>query len=319
MSTKAKVKTKNQKSLEGKKKTAKECPKCEEGELIRDYQHNTLICDNCGRIIKEKIKDRGPEWRAYDQKERQERTRGGPPSTETIHDKGLSTQIDWKDKDSKGKSIDPDKRAQIYRLRKWQKSTRMNDQKDRNLSTAFSEIKRMSSQLGIPKNVQEIASKLYRKAVDEDLIRGHSIEGMATAALYIACRKTKMPRTLEEIAEVSYMSKKDLAKNYRYISRKLDLQMPPADPVKYVARFGSDLNLSGEARTKAINFIEEAQERKLTTGKGPAGIAAGAIYAASKISGEGKTQEEVAESAGVTEVTLRNRYKEIEEALNLDV
>ncbi len=312
------AKIKKQTPEKGEKKVAKECPTCGEKELVRDYQHNTLVCNSCGRLVKEKIKDRGPEWRAYNQEEKENRTRGGPPMTETIHDKGLSTQIDWKDKDSKGKSIDPDKRAQIYRLRKWQKSTRMNEQKDRNLSTAFSEINRMSSQLGIPKNVREVASKIYRKAVDEDIIRGHSIEGMATSALYIACRKTQMPRTLEEIAEVSYVDKKELGKNYRYIARKLNLQLPPADPVNYVARFGSDLNLSGEARTKAINFIEKAQEEKLTTGKGPAGIAAGAIYLASKVSSEGKTQEDVAEAAGVTEVTLRNRYKELAEAFNID-
>ncbi len=315
----SKAEIKNQTPVKEGKKLAKECPTCGEKGPVRDYQHNTLICNNCGRIIKEEIKDRGPEWRAYDQKERENRTRGGPPIKESIHDKGLSTQIDWKDQDSKGKSISPEKRAQIYRLRKWQKSTRMNDQKDRNLSTAFSEIERMSSQLGIPKNVREIASKIYRKAVNEDLIRGHSIEGMATSTLYIACRKTQMPRTLGEIAEVSYIDKKELGKNYRYIARKLDLQLPPADPVNYVARFGSDLNLSGEARTKAIKFIEKAQEEKLTTGKGPAGIAAGAIYVANKLSGEGKTQKEVAETAGVTEVTLRNRYKELAEALNLGV
>lgn len=314
----SKPKLQNQTPQQEKGKIEKKCPKCGEKELVRDYQHNTLICENCGRIVKEKIKDRGPEWRAYDQKEKEEKTRGGPPMRETIHDKGLSTQIDWKNKDSKGKSIPADKRAQVYRLRKWQKSTRMNDQKDRNLSTAFSEINRMSSQLAIPKNVREVASKIYRRALDQDLIRGHSIEGMATSALYIACRKTQMPRTLEEIAEVSYVDKNELGKNYRYIARNLDLQLPPADPINYVARFGSDLNLSGEARTKAIKFIEKAQEEKITTGKGPAGIAAGAIYLASKLTGEENTQAEVADAARVTEVTLRNRYKELAEAFNID-
>ncbi len=312
------AKIKNQTPISGEEKDERKCPSCGSEGNVRDYEQSTLICEKCGRVIREGIKDRGPEWRAYDQKEKENRTRGGPPMKETIHDKGLSTQIDWKNRDSKGKSISPDKRSKIYRMRKWQKSTKMNEQKDRNLSLAFSEIQRMASQLGIPNNVREIASKIYREAVEEDLIRGHSIEGMATAALYIGCRKTQVPRTLEEIAEVSYIEKNEFCKNYRYLSRELDIDLPPADPVNYVARFGSDLGLSGETRRKSINIIEKAQDERITIGKGPAGIAAGAIYLASKLVGEGRTQREVAEAAGVTEVTLRNRYKEMQESLDLD-
>jgi len=311
-------KIKERTPITGEDKKELECPSCEESVQIRDYSENKVICNNCGRVIKDKIKDRGPEWRAYDQKEKENRSRGGPPMKETIHDRGLSTQIDWKNKDSKGKSISPEKRSKIYRMRKWQKSTKMNEQKDRNLSLAFSEIQRMSSQLGLPNNVRDVSSKIYRKAVDEDLIRGHSIEGMATAALYIASRKNQVPRTLEEFAEVSYMDKNEFCKNYRYMARELDLDLPPADPVNYVARFSSDLDVSGEVKTRAISLINKAQEERLTVGKGPSGIAAGAIYLASKLEGEGRTQSEVAEAAGVTEVTLRNRYKEIKEAFDLD-
>jgi len=311
-------KIKERSPITGEDKKELECPSCDESVQIRDYSENKVVCNNCGRVIKDKIKDRGPEWRAYDQKEKESRSRGGPPMKETIHDKGLSTQIDWKNKDSKGKSISPEKRSKIYRMRKWQKSTKMNEQRDRNLSLAFSEIQRMSSQLGLPNSVRDVSSKIYRKAVDEDLIRGHSIEGMATAALYIASRKNQVPRTLEEFAEVSYMDKNEFCKNYRYMARELDIDMPPADPVNYVARFSSDLDASGEVKTRAISLIKKAQEERLTVGKGPSGIAAGAIYLASKLEGEGRTQSEVAEAAGVTEVTLRNRYKEIKEAFDLD-
>lgn len=311
--------TKERTPISGEDKKEFECPNCEESVEIRDYEENTVICNNCGRVIKDEIKDRGPEWRAYDQKEKENRSRGGPPMKETIHDKGLSTQIDWKNKDSKGNSISPEKRSKIYRMRKWNKSTKMNEQKDRNLSLAFSEIQRMSSQLGLPKNVRDVSSKIYRESVDEDLIRGHSIEGMATAALYIASRKMQVPRTLEEFAEVSYMDKNEFCKNYRYMARELDIDLPPADPVNYVARFSSDLEMSGEVKTRAMSLINKAQDERLTVGKGPSGIAAGAIYLASKLEGKGRTQSEVAEAAGVTEVTLRNRYKEIQEAFDVDV
>ncbi|KXB04965.1 transcription initiation factor IIB [candidate division MSBL1 archaeon SCGC-AAA382A13] len=317
-----KAKTKEQTSLIQEKKTEKvgiKCPNCESTSTVRDHHQNILICKNCGRIIKKDIKDTGPEWRAYDQKEREERTRGGPPITETIHDKGLSTQIDWKNRDSRGKSLSPERRSRMYRLRKWQKSTKLSEQKDRNLSTALSEINRMSSQLGLPRSVREETSKIYRKAVEEDLIRGHSIEGIATATLYLACRKNQIPRTLDEIAEVSYTDKKEIGKNYRYIARELDIHLPPVDPVNYVSRFGSDLGITGEVRTKAIEIIKKAKEKRITSGKGPAGTAAGAIYIASKMCGESRTQKEVADAAGVTAVTLRNRYKEMIEKLNLDL
>lgn len=313
------AKTKNTSQIRQEKELEKECPSCGTTTTVRDYQHNTIVCGNCGRILKEDMKDRGPEWRAYDQKEKSERSRGGPPITETIHDKGLSTQIHWKDSDHRGKSLSPEKRSQMHRLRKWHKSVKMSEQKDRNLSTALSEIDRMSSQLGIPRNVREITAKIYREAVEEDLIRGHSIESVTTAVLYIACRKTQIPRTLDEIAEVSYVDKKELAQNYRYITRKLGIHLPPVDPVNYVARFSSDLNIEGEVRTKAIQLIKDAQEEKLTSGKGPAGIAAACIYIASLMCGNKRTQKEVAEVAGITEVTLRNRYKELVKELNLQI
>lgn len=297
----------------------KECPTCGEKSVVRDYQRSIEICENCGRIVKEEIKDRGPEWRAFDQEGREKKSRAGPPSTETIHDKGLSTQIDWKNRDAKGKSLSPERRSKIYRMRKWQKRARVSDSQDRNLTQAFSEMNRMSSRLGLPKSAQEIASRVYRQAVSEGLIRGRSIEGVASSALYAACREAEIPRTLEEIADVSRVEKKQIARSFRFITRELDIHLPPTDPVRYVARFGSDLGLSGEARTAAIDIIKRAQEEKLTAGKGPSGTAAAAIYIAALQSGERKTQREVAEVAGVTEVTVRNRYKEMAEELDEEI
>ncbi len=312
------VKTDRQETLAQKKSLEGDCPSCGKSSIVRDYHQNITICENCGRVLREDIKDMGPEWRAYNQNEKNERSRGGPPVSETIHDKGLSTQIDWKDRDSRGNSLSPGQKAKIRRMRRWHKSTKLSNQKDRNLSTAFSEIDRISSQLGLPRKVRNIAARVYREAVDRDLIRGHSIEGISTATLYLACRKAQIPRTLEEIAEVSYVNKNELGKNYRYITRKLDIYIPPVNPVNYVARFGSELDLSGETRTKAIELIKKAEEKKITLGKGPAGTAAGAIYLASKIAGENRTQKEVAEVANVTAVTLRNRYRELMEELDID-
>lgn len=296
-----------------------ECPVCGSSVIVRDYQKGSLVCGKCGRVIKEDIKDRGPEWRAFNQEQRENRSRGGAPMTYTIHDKGLSTKIDWKNRDGRGKSLSPQRRSQMYRLRKWQRRARVSDADERNLAYALSELDRMSSRLGLPKKVRETAAVIYRQAIDKHLVRGRSIEGVSSAALYAGCRKCQIPRTLDEIAGASRVDKKEISRSYRFISRELDIHLKPTNPISYVSRFGSELGISGEARSKAIEIIKKAKENKLTSGRGPTGIAAAAIYVASVLSGERRTQRDAAEVANVTEVTVRNRYKELVEELDLDI
>jgi transcription initiation factor TFIIB len=286
---------------------------------VRDYDRAELVCSGCGLVVHDRIMDIGPEWRAFDQEQRDKRGRTGAPMTLTIHDKGLSTMIDWRDRDAHGKDLTPKRRAQIYRLRKWQRRIRVSDATERNLAFALSEIDRMSSHLALPRNIREAASLVYRKAVEERLIRGRSIEGVAAAALYAACRESKIPRTLDEIAEVSRVSKKEIGRSYRFIARELMIHLRPTSPIDYVPRFGSDLGLSGEAQSKAIELLKEAQKKGLTSGRGPTGVAAAAVYIASVLTGERRTQRDVADVARVTEVTVRNRYKELCDKLGLDV
>ena len=261
--------------------------------------------------------DMGPEWRAFDSAQRDKRTRVGAPMTYTIHDKGLSTMIDWRNKDIYGRDIPARNRAQWYRLRKWQRKIRISGATERNLAFALSELDRDSSRLGLPRSVREAASVVYRNAVENKLIRGRSIEGVVAASLYAACRKCKVPRTLDEIAEVSRVGKKEVGRTYRFLTRELNIKLPPTSPVDYVPRFASELNLSGEVQSKAIDIIGKAMDKGLTSGKGPTGVAAAALYIASVLLGERKTQRDVAEVAGVTEVTIRNRYKEISEEIEM--
>lgn len=295
------------------------CPSCGGETAVRDYQRNIEICESCGRILKEGIKDRGPEWRAFDEEEREEKSRGGPPPTETIHDRGLSTQIDRKNRDAHGRGLSPERRQKMHRLRKWQKRSRTEDGRERNLVTAFNEIHRMASQLGLPSSVHESASKIYRKASKKGLIRGRSAESVSSAALYIACRENQVPRTLEEVAEVSCEGKTKIGRDYRYISRELGIHLPPTDPVRYISRFGSELEVSSEVKAKAIELVRRAQEKRFSTGKSPSSLAAAALYVATLKMGERRSQREVAEVADTTEVTIRNRYRELAAELGLDL
>jgi transcription initiation factor TFIIB len=294
-----------------------QCSECGNTKFIRDYERAELTCLNCGLVIKDRMIDTGPEWRAFDHEQREKRARAGTPTTYTIHDKGLSTMIDWRNRDSFGKDLAPRKRAQIYRLRKWQRRIRVSDAMERNLAFALSELDRMASHLGLPRNVREASAVIYRKAVEQKLIRGRSIEGVAAAALYAACRQCKVPRTLDEITEVSRVSKKETGRSYRFIARELNIAIPPTNPVDYIPRFASQLNLSGEAQAKAVEILKHASMKGLTSGRGPTGVAAAAIYIASVALNERRTQRDVAEVARVTEVTVRNRYKELVEKLSL--
>src|SRR5665811_2207304 len=291
------------------------CPECGSRQLVQDYERAELVCDKCGLVIDQDFMDMGPEWRAFDHDQRMKRSRVGAPMTYTIHDKGLSTMIDWRNRDSYGRSISSKNRAQLYRLRKWQRRIRVSNATERNLAFALSELDRMASALGLPRTVRETAAVVYRKAVDKNLIRGRSIEGVAAAALYAACRQCSVPRTLDEIEEVSRVSRKEIGRTYRFISRELALKLMPTSPIDYVPRFCSGLNLKGEVQSKSVEILRQASEKELTSGRGPTGVAAAAIYIASILCGERRTQREVADVAGVTEVTIRNRYKELADCL----
>lgn len=295
------------------------CPECGSTYLSRDHSRAELVCKNCGLVIDEDFIDYGPEWRAFDSDQREKRARTGAPMTYTIHDKGLSTTISWKNRDSYGKSIPTRNRAQLYRLRKWQRRIRISNSTERNLATALSALDRMASGMGLPRTVRETAAMIYRKAVLKKLIRGRSIEGVSAAALYAACRQCNVPRTLDEISNASSMSRKDIGRTYRYITRELGLKLMPTSPQDYIPRFCSELKLSADVQAKTLDIIKGAVDRELTSGRGPIGIAAASLYIATILCGERRTQKEVAEVASVTEVTIRNRYKELAEKLDIDV
>jgi transcription initiation factor TFIIB len=293
----------------------RKCPECGSNRLMRDYECAEIVCMNCGFVVAAKLADQGPEWRAFDDEQRAKRARAGAPLTFTIHDKGLSTMIDWHDRDVYGKRLAPGQKAQIYRLRKWQRRIRVSDATERNLAFALSEISKIANNLNLPKNILETASVIYRKAVKERLIRGRSIQGVTAAALYVACRQCGVARTLDEIAQASTVNKKEIGRSYRFLVKELDYFIPPLKPSQYITKFSNQLTMQGKVEEIAHKILAAAKELKLTSGRGPTGIAAAASYIASVLTGERKTQREIAEIAQVTEVTIRNRYKELVERL----
>ena len=270
-------------------------------------------------MIFDKGIDKGPEWRAFDSDQREHRTRVGAPMTMTLHDMGLSTIIDWKNKDFTGHEIPAKMRAQLYRLRRWQSRIRVSDATDRNLVIAFSELDRMASALGLSKNLRETAAKVYRNTVKSHLIRGRSIEGVVAASLYASCHLCKIPRTLQEIADVARVDQKEIGRSYRFIASRLNIASNPTKAVDYVTRFISELNLTNSVAEKTMDIIKLAERKGLTSGRCPTGVAAAAIYLASVFFKERRTQREIARVSQVTEVTVRNRFKELITRLDLNM
>jgi len=295
------------------------CPECGSTNLINDPDTGEVICGNCGLVIQESAIDKGPEWRAFTQEEKESRSRVGIPTSFSVHDKGLSTAIDRIDRDALGRKLPLNTRLQMWRLRKWQIRSRVHSSIDRNLAQAMTEIDRLSDKLAIPSAVKERAAIIYRKALDQGLVRGRSIAAIAAASLYAACRLTGTPRNLKEISEASLVSRKDVARCYRLLLRELDLTMPIADPTVYLSKIAEKAGISGHIQASALKILNEAKQKHISAGKDPMGLAAAALYMAAYLAGEKRTQKEIADAAGVTEVTVRNRYKTLKKQLRLEI
>ena len=291
----------------------KKCPECGSVHLTHSKERGEVICKDCGLVLEEKMVDFEQEWREFDSEQAERVRRTGAPSTWTKFDKGLGTDIGQKGDIYK---LDSSKgRNKFFRLRKWQ--YRVSTAIERNLKLALAELRRVASFLKLPKSVEEESARIYTLAVQRGLVRGRSMESVVAGALYAACRRHEVPRTLDELSEASGIDKKEIGRTYRFVTRELGIRILPSNPVDYIPRFSSALRLSPNTQSKAVEILEKAQNSELTSGRGPTGIAAASLYVAALINNEKKTQREVADVAGVTEVTIRNRYKELLRKLKL--
>jgi transcription initiation factor TFIIB len=298
---------------------AEVCPECTSKNLVHDYDSGETICGDCGLVLYEQMLDKGPEWRAFTIQEKASRSRVGMPTSYSIHDKGLSTSISQIDRDAFGRKLPQSTRLQMWRLRKWQIRSRVHSSTDRNLAQAMAELERLSSKVSTSPPIREKAAVIYRKALDKGLVRGRSINAIAAAALYAACRKSGSPKALREISEASLVDKKDVARCYRLLLKELDFHMPISDPLSYVSKIAEKNRVSGRTQGTAIGILRVARQKRFSAGKDPMGMAAAAIYIACLQNDEKITQKDIAEAAGVTEVTVRNRYKSLKKQLKLEI
>ena len=293
------------------------CPRCGKGTLVTDANTGENFCGKCGFVITEKVQESGPEWRSFSKEEHEGRSRAGVPTSLAMHDMGLATIIGTADRDATGKPLSSVMKSTIERLRTWDSRSQVHEPVDRNFRQAFSELDRLKDKLAVGDAVIEKSAYIYRKALEKGLVRGRSISALIASALYAACRDTGTPRTLKDISNSSNIKRKDIARCYRLLLRELSLKMPVVSPIKCIARIASKANLSEKTKREATKILQKAEEVKISAGKDPMGLAAAALYVACVTNGESKTQRDVAEAAGVTEVTIRNRYKGLKIALDL--
>jgi transcription initiation factor TFIIB len=210
-------------------------------------------------------------------------------------------------------------RERLHNLRELQRRKKINRAIGRQRLVAQAEIDRLSSLLSVPEETREGSKKIYREAWENDLIHGRSIEKILAASMYMACRKHNVPRTLDEIEDVTKVGRKDIIKTCKLLASRLGMKLAPTPPQEYVSRFCAKLNLKKRVAERAKEIIKKALETDIGSGRGPIGIAASAIYIAAILCDDKKTQKDIAAATGVTEVTLRVRYKEIADKLGIKI
>src|SRR5919205_4136241 len=288
------------------------CSNCGSNRIITDIESGEIICSNCGQVISNNaIEDNRPESRVFSSDGQTNKSRTGIPTSLARHDMGLATVIGTPDRDASGHKIDAAMRSMMERLRTWDLRTQVHSPTDRNLRDAFHLLDRLKDKLGLSDAIVEKAAYIYRKAQERMLIRGRTTSGILTAAIYIACREMGTPRTLKDIAVDSNVKLKEVARSYRLLYFELDLKIPLIDPMKCIVKVANKSKLSEKTKRQAAEMMSMVNKREISAGKDPMGLAAAVLYLASLNNGESITQMNIADASGVTEVTIRNRVKDL--------
>ena len=291
------------------------CPYCGGNELILDSKTGENICSDCGCVVTSTTLDRGPEWRAFNLKEKSERPRASSTKS-PLNEIGMDTNFQISS-DSSGRPLNSKMKRKMTRLKNYDTRSKL-DGRQRNLSKALTILNRLVDELNLPKRLSDRAARIYRNCLDLDLIRGRTIAGFVAASVYAACREAKVPRSLSEISEISIEDNKDVSRIYRLLVRKLDLHLPIDGPMKFIPRIASELNIDRSTDRLSAEILRKARDEKMLVGKNPRGMVAAALYLACKMNDNKTTQKEIAYAAGTTEVTLRNRLRDLEQIEDID-
>jgi transcription initiation factor TFIIB len=298
------------------------CSICNRSDkIVTDRESGEIICSNCGMVLSDKVEDTSHSERRVFTGEGggqidYTRARTGAPTSLARHDMGLATIVGGGDRDSSGQKIDPSIHSTMQRLRKWDFRGQLNTPSDRNLRTAFMLLDTLKDKLGLSDAAIEKVAYIYRKVQERGLVRGRSIHAVLAAAVYIAYRELGISKTMKDIAAASNLKRKNIARTYRQLVLELDYKVPNTDPTKCIAKVANNTNLSEKTKRKALNIMEKVRENEiLSAGKDPMGLAASVLYISCIKTGENISQKDISNAAGITDVTLRNRFKDLKNQL----
>ena len=290
------------------------CPSCGKNQIIVDERIGELCCTRCGFVISENMVDVGAEWHSFSEDTRN-RTRVGNRTSILIHDMGLSTIIGKTNQDVTGKTISHKMKNSFNRLRLENNRTQISSSSDKNFVQAFADMNTLKIKLALSDSIIETAAYRYRKAVEKGIIRGRSIKGMVGACVYFACRDAEISRTLNDVAKAINFPKKDLSRCYRTLLKEFEIVMPPPNPINSVSKIVNIVGFSENTKRKEIEFLEKEKTIGGFEGRDPNGLAGAVLYVIGVIHNEIKSQKKISLAAGVTEVTIRNRIKGLNESI----
>ena len=296
--------------------TVEPCPLCSKEDKLTDLYSGEEICTNCGCVLNDDTLNRGLDYPLYGFGHNADPRRHGSGTRPSIFDRGLNTFMNG-NRDAYGMQLSQETITEMRRLQRQDNRSKVNESTMRNLSVAMAELDRLISALSLPPSVKEDSATLYRVALQLDLIRGRSIDAFVAASIYATCRLLGIPRPLKTVCELSKRSHKEVSMTYRLLLQALELKPPIDDPLKYVSKLAHKLEITRPTERHAITILEEAQAKRALIGKDPRGVAAAALYLAAELNGERVVQRRVAKAAETTEVTLRNRYRGLKQALSI--
>jgi transcription initiation factor TFIIB len=280
------------------------CSICNKDQMaITEPESGEIICSACGAVMLERIQEDLPEWRAFNLEETNDKSR-------------VSTIIGRINKDSRGNKIDSQTLSTMKRLRKWDLRTQA--YVDRSRQQAFSELYILKDKLALSDATVEKCAYIYRKAQEIGLIRGRTIAGIVGSAVYIACRELQIPKTLREIAVAGNIRRRVLSRTYRILTSELDIKIPIIDPIKCIVKVANKASLNEKTKRQAIDVMNMIAKREISAGKNPMALAATVLYISCLNTGVNIRQADIAYAAGISEVTLRNRIKDLKDKLNLN-
>ena len=286
------------------------CGGCGKASIIHDSSNGEIFCQECGIILEQRIFDSSTDMKIFD--ERVDRRRTGSPNLISIHDFGLPTVIGTTNKDAHGNLLSSQVSYTIKRIRIQDKRSQIHKNTDTNLKTAFDMLQRIQDKIRVSEGIKEMAANIYRKSNEQKITQGRSIHAVVAASMYAACRSSNTLRTLRDISEATNIKRRKISQSYRAIVKQLDLKIPVVDQTHCILKISNNLGMTARSKNLAMEIIKKAEELGLLAGRDPTGISAAAIYYASMIKNEGFTQTQVAEASGITAVTLRNRFHEIQ-------